>query len=98
MSYKTEAIDSLNLRFTYIFFLLLSLQLIHLQAQEDFTQNVRGKVIDMNSGFGLPNANVILLNSQQKTGAETNAVPRVPLPVNLISNPFSVVSPKWKPT
>jgi hypothetical protein len=72
LSYKTVETESLNLRFTYgiIFFLLF--QFVQLNAQNDFTQNIRGKIIDMNSGFGLPNANVVLLNSQQKIGASTD--------------------------
>jgi hypothetical protein len=73
LSYKTEATEYLNLRFTYGIFFFLFVQLIHLSAQDDFTQNIRGKVIDMNSGFELPNANVVLFNSQQKIGASTDA-------------------------
>lgn len=63
----------MNLRCTYRFlFILLMLQSLILSGQEDFTQNIRGKVVDMGSGYGLPNANIIVLNSEPSIGASAD--------------------------
>jgi len=63
----------LNLRCTYGFlFILLMFQTLILSGQDDFTQNIRGKVVDMGSGYGLPNANVIVLNSEPSIGASAD--------------------------
>ncbi|MCB2208102.1 MAG: TonB-dependent receptor [Bacteroidetes bacterium] len=43
-----------------------------MSGQEDFTQNIRGKVVDMGSGYGLPNANIIVLNSEPSIGASAD--------------------------
>jgi len=41
-------------------------------AQDEFTQTVRGKVIDMDSRFGLPNANILLLESNPQIGTSAD--------------------------
>jgi hypothetical protein len=43
-----------------------------LVAQEDFTQTIRGKVIDKDSRFGLPKANIILLNTNPPVGTSAD--------------------------
>ena len=63
----------MNLRCTYRFLIIiLMLQTLILSGQEDFTQNIRGKVVDMGSGYGLPNANIIVLNSEPSIGASAD--------------------------
>lgn len=63
----------MNLRFTYRFlFFLLIVKTLCLSGQDDFTQNIRGKVVDMSSGYGLPNANIILLNSKPSIGTSAD--------------------------
>lgn len=63
----------MKLRSTYGFlFIILILQTLILSGQEDFTQNIRGKVVDMGSGYGLPNANIIVLNSEPSIGASAD--------------------------
>ena len=50
--------------------------LLGLNAQQEFTQTVRGKVIDLDSRFGLPGSNIILLgyDPQKGTSADENGV------------------------
>jgi len=50
--------------------------LLGLNAQQEYTQTVRGKVIDMDSRFGLPGSNIILLgyDPQKGTSADENGI------------------------
>ncbi len=43
-----------------------------LSGQDDYTQNIRGKVVDMTSSSGLPNANIIVLDSEPKIGVSAD--------------------------
>ena len=43
-----------------------------MSGQVDFSQNIRGKVVDMSSGYGLTNANIIVLNSEPPIGASAD--------------------------
>ena len=43
-----------------------------LNAQQNFTQTIRGKVVDKDSHFGLPGANIILLKSDPLRGVSTD--------------------------
>jgi hypothetical protein len=52
-------------------FILLTLS-ISIQANADLTQNIRGKVIDLESGYPLIGANVILLGSNPVLGTVTD--------------------------
>lgn len=63
----------MNLRFTYgLIFIAILHFYTNLNGQDDFTQNIRGTVVDMNSGYGLPNANIILLGFQPKKGTSAD--------------------------
>jgi hypothetical protein len=54
-------------------FVFLTLSCLHtnLTAQQTFTQTIRGKVVDKDSHFALPGANVILLKSMPLNGTST---------------------------
>ncbi len=59
-----------------ISFLLSLFLLTNLAAQQDFTQTIRGKVIDIDSRYGLPGVNIILLGSDplKGTSADENGI------------------------
>jgi len=59
-------------RLAFILLLFIHLVQITLNAQDDFTQTIRGKVIDADSRFGLPNANIILLGSKPQIGVSSD--------------------------
>ncbi len=60
--------------FTYrqFFLLLLFFLSLNLSAQQDFTQTIRGKVIDTDSRYGLPGVNIILLGSDPLKGTSAD--------------------------
>jgi len=62
--------------YRFVFFILVISVSLRLSAQQEFTQTVRGKVIDMDSRFGLPGSNIILLgyDPQKGTSADENGV------------------------
>lgn len=72
---KNRLRSFVSLRMT-IAFCFLFFQLIDINAQDEFTQTIRGKVIDNDSRFGLPNANIILIGSDPQIGtsADENGV------------------------
>ncbi len=43
-----------------------------LHAQEDFTQTIRGKVIDKDAGYGLPKANIVLIKTDPPKGTSAD--------------------------
>jgi len=51
---------------------LLFFAIVHLNAQEQYTQTIHGKVIDADSHFGLPNADIILLGSDPQKGTTSD--------------------------
>ncbi len=55
-----------------LFTLLLAVFALHAFSQSQFTQTIRGTVIDLNTELPLPGAAVILLNSNPQIGTITN--------------------------
>ncbi len=53
--------------FLTAFFLVQSIR-----AQEDFTQTIRGRVVDKDARYGLPKANIILLNTNLSVGTSAD--------------------------
>lgn len=45
---------------------------VHLNAQQQYTQIIRGRVVDADSRFVLPNANILLLGSEPQKGTTTD--------------------------
>ena len=60
---------------TYCFFFVFFAAVLlapKLHSQEDFTQTIRGKVIDKDARYGLPKANIVLLNTDPPKGTSTD--------------------------
>lgn len=57
-------------RIIIVIFILISINSI---AQQEYTQTIRGTVIDKSSMMTLPGASIVLLNSEPKVGTTTDA-------------------------
>lgn len=57
---------------TFVTAVLLALRLIAVNAQENFTQTIRGTVVDAVTGYALVGANVILVDSDPIVGTSTD--------------------------
>jgi len=58
----------------YLFYLILTLYVVSVSfGQGNYTQTIRGVVLDKNSQISLPGATVMLLNSDQAVGATTDS-------------------------
>ncbi|MGE5355614.1 MAG: carboxypeptidase-like regulatory domain-containing protein [Deltaproteobacteria bacterium] len=54
------------------FYIILILTSLNIAAQNNFTQTIRGTVVDKNSQLTLPGATVVLLNSDPAVGTSTD--------------------------
>lgn len=66
---KQDTSLSLSVTIFFSIFFFFSCQIF---AQQDFTQTIRGQIIDRNSRVGLPNAHIILLDSDPRKGTSAD--------------------------
>ncbi|MBW8049930.1 MAG: TonB-dependent receptor [Cytophagales bacterium] len=65
---KSLSFNRLTLLFTFLFYMIYS---CNYSSAQQLTQTIRGRVVDQQSKYPLPGANVIILNSEPINGSAT---------------------------